>query len=420
MLVRMHRILHSLRIDSGTWALAALMSSLLLPGIAHADGWEAMSGDCIKALGQADKVTAKRLLECADSFSSEARLDKLTATDRAAIEKGLRWMYEHGDATAESIARSGLVRLDIRLAARGPREAGSQPVAAVDTERKKYDPPEAKDADRGAADKLADDAIKLLKKKKWADGVKVLEKAVEKDPRNEKALYNLACGEANMDAKRSRAVEHLQYLADLGGEDATRRLVKARTDPDLEPVRETPDFKRVTGYVRVQVINTIGSPGEKAVENIQKLLAKLEQRKADEKDEDKPLDTPTIQFKPYAKAQTSLIADLLKSPNVRLDPITFETKYDIIVRWGTKVENGKPFSLGPDTGDEAIADARKKQNKILAHPDAALNKVNKVLNTPDRAYSEAQAAGSRVEATANKAKGAAEKMKSLGEKLNKL
>lgn len=385
------------------------------------EGWDAMSDSCIKELGAPEKSDAKRLLSCADTFSADARLDKLSSADKSSIEKGMRWLYDNGDDVAARIARDGLMRLGIKLPSRGAsKDAGNggAPTAVGQPERKKYDPPEAKDAERKAADKLCEDGVKLLKKKKWADGAKLLEKGLEKDPRSEKVLYNLACGEANIEARRAKAVDRLQAMADLGSDEATKRLVKARADPDLEPLRDNADFKRVTGYARIQIVNTVGAPGEKGLENIQKLLGKLEHRKADEKDEDSPQDTPSIQFKAHAKAQSSLLADLLKA--TKLDLLPADSKYDIVVRWGTKLENGKPLSIGPDTGDEAIADARKKQNKVLAQPDAALNKVNKVLNTPDHAYSEAQAAEKRVEGTLNKAKGTVEKMKGLGEKLNKL
>jgi hypothetical protein len=403
------------------WLFAMFLAMVALPAHA-ADSWDTIADGCIKALGTPDKSDAKRLLSCADTFSADARLDKLSSGDKSAIEKGLHWLYDNGDDTAARIAREGLMRLGVNLPARSskgdPGRAAGGTTAQSEPERKKYDPPEAKDSERKAADKMSDDAVKLLKKKKWADGAKILDKALDKDPRGEKVLYNLACAEANLDGKHGKANEHLQDLADLGTDEATKRLLKARSDPDLEPLHDLADYKRVTGYARILVVNTVGTPGEKGVENIQKLLVKLDHRKADEKDEEKAQDSPSLQFKPHAKAQSALLADLLKA--TKLDLIQGESKYDIIVRWGTKIENGKAVSLGPDTADEAIADARKKQNKVLAQPDAALNKVNKVLNTPDHAYSEAQAAEKRVEGTVNKAKGAVEKMKGLGEKLNKL
>ncbi len=405
------------------FTMAGLMLSCCWAAPSQAtSGWDGMAPVCIKAFAAPDKSDAKKLLSCADTFSAEARTDNLSGADKSTIEKGLRWMYDNGESPAPAVARDGLTRLGIKMPAKGSAttaKSNGTNVVAAEAQRKKYDPPEAKTADAQAADKMAKEAVaKFVSKKKWTDGAKQLEKALEKNPRGEYILYNLACTLANMEGKQDKADEYLQDLADLGTEDATKRLVKARTDPDLEPMRDNSDFKRITGYARIQVVNTIGTPGDKGVENIQKLLAKLEHRKADEADVDKPQEFCVVQFKPHAKALAGLVSDLLKSP-VKLDEIK-EGKYDLIIRWGSKVEDGKAISLGPDTGDEAIADARKKQNKVLAQPDAALNKVNKVLNTPDHAYNEGQAAISRTETSVKKAQGAVDKVKGLGEKLNKL
>jgi hypothetical protein len=400
------------------WGVAAMLG-WAIPAQAD-DSWNGNASDCIKAFGAPASADGSRLTRCAGLFGADANLDGMSAGDRGTCEKGLRWLYDNGDATGAKVARSALVRLGIQLPVRG--QASASAGKSAQTERPKYDPPEVSDADSKAANKLVDDGVKLLKKQKWAGGVKILEKALAKDPRGVRALYNLACGEANIESKRPKALEHLQNLADLGDDAATKALLKTRSDDDFMPLRDNLEFKRITGYARVLIVNTIGTPGEKGAENVQKLLDKLELKKVDSKDEDKPTNHPVIQFREHAKALTGLLASLIDHKDVHpaLEPMQGEGKYDVIIRWGTPVKDGQPISIGPDTADEAIAEARRKQNKVLAQPDAALNKVNKVLNTPDRAYSEGQAAVNRVENTVNKAKGAAEKVKSLGDKLNKL
>jgi hypothetical protein len=320
-----------------------------------------------------------------------------------------------------------LLRLDVKLPARAPK--GDDPAApqAVE-ERRRYDPQEARTAEREAADKMVKDGIALNKKKKWKEGALMLAGSLDKDPRSEAALYNLACAEANQSDKHADATRHLSNLADLGTDSATGRLIKARTDPDFDAIRDEPDFKRVTGAMRIQIVNTIGGAGEQAVENIEKLLVKLDQRKPDNKDDDSaPLDHPQIQFKSHAKAQTALLADLMNHPKVELQPMAADssTKNDIVVRWGAKVTvdadgKKKADSVGPETVDEQVAAARRKQNKVLAQPEQAINKVNKVVDTPGRTYTEAENMGKRVTNTVDKAKGAADKVKGLTDKINKL
>ena len=339
--------------------LGLLSATVLAPGLAHGAAWDEQGVACLVAFNKPAEANEKSLVGCADAFGTSARLERISAHDRKCAEQGLRWLYEHGSDPGSAIARESLLRLDVKLPPRAPRPQEADAARSSD-ERKRYDPPEARTADREAADKLVKDGVALNKKKKWKDGAGQMEKALDKDPRSEAALYNLACAEANLPDKHPDAMRHLRDLADLGTDSATNRLIKARTDADFDGIRDEPEFKRVTGAIRVQVVNTIGGPGEAAVENIQKLLVKLDQRKPDAKDDDgAPLDHPQIFFKAHAKAQTGLLADLLHHPQVELQPMSAADtgKYDIIVRWGAKVTvdpdgKKKADSVGPEMVDD--------------------------------------------------------------------
>jgi hypothetical protein len=379
--------------------------AVALPATAS-DNWKQHQKECLPLFAEPTKSAEARLINCADDFATDAVVDALRGDDQAVIEKALRHLYEKGSDLASKIARLGLQRLGIKLP---PRGAGSQMAG----ERSKYDPPEAKSDAVAAADKLTQEGAGLVKKQKWKDAVAVLVKAVEKNPRSEKALYQLAMAHANLDDKKP-CYQYLQHIADLGTDEGARLLIKARSEDLFEAVREETDFKRLTGYVRAQVINTVGDVGDPGVENIVKLFDKLELKKPDKKDDEtKPQPYPTVRFKAHAKAQTSVIAELLNDSETRLEPIT-EGRYDIIIVWGTKVdEKGKPINLGPETADDAIASARKKQNRALAQPEAAINKVNRVLDTPERTINEVGKMKDRVLGVGDKAKGAVDKVKDL-------
>ncbi|MSQ83368.1 MAG: hypothetical protein EXR77_10865 [Myxococcales bacterium] len=406
-------VCRTLTVAAATWIAAALASPAAMA--ADRQPWKAISLDCMATFAAPDKADEAKLFTCADGFAAEAVLESLTANDKTAAEKGLRHLYDKGSDKSAKTARLGLQRLGINLPFRAARPAGEKATATPD--RAKYDPPEAKDADKKAAEKLYKDGLALLKKKKWKEGVAILTKGLEKNPRSEKILYNMACGEANLPGDKKPCWTNLQHLSDLGSDYAAELLIKARTDADYEGVREEADFKRMTGYMRVQVVNTVGDVGDPGVENILKLFDKLGHRKPDKKDDESaPQPAPTIQFKAHAKAQVAVIAELLNDQETKLDPIQMgDSKYDMVIRWGTKIdEKGKPINLGPDTADEAMAGARKKQNKALAQPEQAIGKVNKVIDTPNRVISEAGKMKDRVLGVGDKAKGAADKVKDLG------
>ena len=377
--------------------------------------WKTLATDCLGMFNAPDKHDEAKLFTCADAFMTEAIVEDMAAVDKSSAEKGLRYLYDKGADKSAKVARLGLQRLGITVPIRPPR--GNGEVKSAAPERAKYDPPEAKDADKKAAEKFYKDGVALLKKKKWKDGVAVLTKGLEKDARSEKILFTLACGAANMDGDKKPCWVRLQQLSDLGTDYAAELLVKARTDADFEGVREEIEFKRLTGYLRAQIVNTVGDLGDPGVENLLKLFDKLGQRKPDKKDDEAtPLPSPVVQFKAHAKAQVAVIAELLNDPDTKLEPIdNSASKYDLVIRWGTKVDDkGKPINLGPDTADEAVAKARQKQNKALAQPEQAIGKVNKVLDTPNRVISEAGKMKDRVLGVGDKAKGAADKVKDLG------
>ncbi|MSP91917.1 MAG: hypothetical protein EXR79_08995 [Myxococcales bacterium] len=401
--------------------MGAVAGVVAIPTTGHAGEWDDRQKDCLASFAEPAKADDKKLLACADLFSAEAGIEKLSGGEKKSIETGLRYMYDNGSDVAARRAREGLFRLDVRVPVRANRDGGGAKESAP-SERKRYDPQEAKSADRAECDKLAKDGVKQIKAKKFGAAIGSLEKALQKDGRSEFALYNIACAEAHIDGKKPKAFEHLQNMADLGTDASAERLIKARTDLDFEDVRDESEFKRITGYARIQIVNTLGKSGEKGVENIEKVLVGIGHRKPDHTEEDKLLEAPVIVFKGHSKAQVALIAEILGNTQTRLDPMSGESKYDIIVKWGSKVnkETGKADSEGPANVDEAMADARKSQNKTLAKPEAAINQVNKVVDTPNRVVSNVEGMKSRVEMTGNKIKGVGDKVKALSEMPGKL
>ncbi len=393
------------------------------PALAQASKrWDKVSSRCTAAFSGPAKATADELETCADTFNAYALGRDITSLNRGDIEKGMRWLYEKGAMRASMIGRDGLFRLGIKLPIRGDAPLSTGGATARPT-RERYDPPYASHSDKRAAEALAKKGVALLGRKKYGKGALALEGAVAKDPRSEFALYNLGCGYALQD-KRSDALTQLQHLADLGTDEGLERLIKARSDRDFEPMRDDPDFKRITGYMRIHVINTIGRPGEAAIANIYELLEKLGHAEVDRDKNGDRLEAPEVHFKPHTKAQVALIGDLLNHPRVRLEPMKGDSRYDLVIRWGARIESvdGKPQaeSSGPEVVDDKMNAAKRKQNEILAKPEGAINKVDKVVSTPERTYNTAESMGKRAEGTFNKGKGVIDKVTGIGDKINSL
>ena len=404
-------------------ALALLAVILLCTAAiaARKDNWTRNASMCSSVLAKPAKATADKLEVCADAFNTDARFHLLTSGKKSDAKKSLKYLYENGSDRGATIGREGLYRFGLKLPPREPK--GDEPAKAVAKKRIKYRPEEVSKANRNRARAKAKKGISQLKRKRYGAAESMLKSSIGMDPRCEFCIYNLACAEARQN-KRKPTYEHLQWLSDLGSDDGIERLIKARTDSDFDRVRKTSQFKRITGYARIHVINTLGDAGEKAMDNIEIMLKEMGHAKPDSDDKNKAQDFPQVLFKEHAKAQSLVIAQLLNHPRVRLDPQKKKSKYDIVIVWGAKVKreggNVAVESMGPKTVDGKMASARSAQNKVLAKPDQAINKVNRIVDTPERTYKSVESMGKRVEGTFNKGKGVFEKVTSIPDKITSL
>ncbi|HAN31431.1 MAG TPA: hypothetical protein DCQ06_07520, partial [Myxococcales bacterium] len=327
------------------------------------------------------------------------------------------------DVQTSIVSRDLLYRYGVRV----PVRVGGPSVTAIKSEkasaRKRYDPPAASKGNQASSASKTKAGIKLLLKKRYSSGVRTLHAAIKLNPRNEKAIYNYACG-LSLSKKRKDALQWLQNLADLGSEASSEHLIKARSDGDFTAIRSQSEFKRITGYARIYVINHIGMAGEKAVENIETVLKKLGHTDIKLGNNDKPRNEPELLFRQPSAAQVSLLAELLNHPRTRLGKIKDDAPYDIIIHWGAKVKkkDGQVSveSFGPSTVDKKLDAARSKQNRILAKPERAINKVDRVVSSPERAYKKVENMGKRADRTYKKTKGVFNKVKGFGEKINSL
>src|SRR5262249_55245939 len=87
-------------------------------------------------------------------------------------------------------------------------------------------------------------AVRKLKAKDWAGASADLHAAIERFADHVKAHYNLACL-ASLTGDRTTALEQLRWLAASELPEAGKKLLKARTDPDLRSIRDDPDVKAI-------------------------------------------------------------------------------------------------------------------------------------------------------------------------------
>jgi tetratricopeptide (TPR) repeat protein len=85
-------------------------------------------------------------------------------------------------------------------------------------------------------------AFRFFATKEYDKARNVLEEANRENPDDAGVLYNLACAESML-GRTQDAIAHLERS--IAGQDRFR--VAARTDPDLDPIREDARFKELVG-----------------------------------------------------------------------------------------------------------------------------------------------------------------------------
>jgi tetratricopeptide (TPR) repeat protein len=408
--------------------LFPLFAALLLPTTLFASDWSQAKGTCDEHFDKyegADLATLKQCLMLWEAYKPTADIDN---EDKRRLGPVLNHLYWSGDEEAKYYASQSMSRMQLQPStapagggAPAKKQYNSQKVEEKQkAERPKYRPREASKAERAAADKQVQMGLKEHKKGKYRKALEYFETALSKDPGSVAALYNFACA-SSLDGNKDDAVEHLQRLVDLGTKEATVKVKKARTDRDFDPIRDDPDFKRVTGFSRVKVVNGVGEYGEEEVERIIKTLQTLGyevvQGGADKHDRSYPI----VWYKKHSKHIAPVVEKALNHPKTRYQLIDWDSQFDLIVSWGDIIRKnkfGEPIvkSYGPKDPDDAekkMEELAWEEDRALQEPDKVSRKVEHTAGAPGRTKMRVESGARRVEDTLKRGKGAVDKATGL-------
>jgi len=172
------------------------------------------------------------------------------------------------------------------------------------------------------------------KKNQLGKAIKSYEEALEVNPYNVAAKYDLACALA-VKGDRKEALKVLEELYKWDDYEAEQRLTKARSDEDLEVLRSDPNFKFMTGYIKIAVINAAGSAGQEQTEKIKEKLIKKNFPVASTNVTSAFQTQPVIYYRAGFDDYADQIKSILGIQNVKLmaKPTSDD---DILVYWGER------------------------------------------------------------------------------------
>ena len=406
--------------------LALLAALATLP--AQASEWGQAKGTCdqqFEAFESADLATLKQCLMLWEAYKPTSEIDD---EDKRRLTPVLNRLFWSADEEAKYYAQQSMTRMQIQPAAAPTGGTGTasrkynteKVVEKARTDRARYKPREASKPERAAADKQVSLGLKEHKKGKYAKALQYYSDALSKDPGSVPALYNYACA-SSLDGNKNDAVEYLQRLVDLGTKEATQKVKKARTDRDFDPVRDDPDFKRVTGYARIKVVNGVGEYGEEEVERVTKTLQQLGYEVVPGGADKHDRSYPVVWYKKHSKHIAPVVEKALNHPKTRYQLIDWDSQFDLIVSWGDLVRKnkfGEPVvkSYGPKDPDEAekkMEELAWEEDRALQEPDKVSRKVEHTAGAPGRTKMRVESGARRVEDSYKRGKSAIDKATGL-------
>ncbi len=321
------------------WSLLVLL--LLWVGVANAQPqWEREKGDCDKILmsTKRSRRNLSRVSECTELFLTYRDPTILSPKQRRKYRRGFSVLYYKGDEDGRENALEALKMIDAKPLDRDlvfPEEAEASSAVA---KHRCVSYPEVSAARERKARKYNKKGLKAYRRRKYRKAVSYFEKAMKADPNYLEAIYNAACNYALLRDSRA-AVELLRDLKSRCGREPRVFLRKAHRDRDFRYIRKDPEWREVTGYVEILLLNGAGPEGEPHVARIKRDMATMGRRPAFVGTDKYPRSKPLIYYKPAFKELAEKLKDVVASPSTKLKEINFNTairkyNFDIIVVWG--------------------------------------------------------------------------------------
>ncbi|MFT7581709.1 MAG: hypothetical protein ACI9MR_003387 [Myxococcota bacterium] len=374
------------------------LAAFSVSGSALADDWKDNRGDCDKTAFKAPANTdLAKVAKCVKLFSAYQDVDKVEGSYKARVVAAMKRMYVQGSERDAKIAKIALKRLGVRsLPDRLAADSGAKKVTKKKpTKRKKarkaFQPPSPSKGQIKSAKKYFKRGFKDYRKKKYGKALKNYLKMTDVAPGYAKGHYNVACVYALEDDDANMA-KYLQNLADLGanGDAAALEMLKlTRNDEDFAGVRDkSTEFKRITGYARIRIQNSLGELGEDNVDNLQASLKKLGHEVTEISPTKKKWKHPVVWYAAHAKGVAYIATKLLNHPDTKTKQLSVKQLkgYDLIIAWGdvVKDEDPKEWISDPADAEKKIDDLARKQDELLSAPSDAVDEVEDVLSTPDK------------------------------------
>ena len=343
--------------------LILLFTILFFPLTATSQGtyWEQYKGDCEPTLQYPDRYNLDEVRECVITWERYRKVAGLSVDEKSSYAKGMSRLFYEGDETDKMLATAALDRMGIgephplkdnkvvekplsttrHVEKTAPEDIGEIQRLREAHKRKPRIALRPVNAKKVSASKSFNrSGMSLYKKKLYSKAIHDFELALEQNPFNMTAKYNLICNlalSADVDSLNS-SLYHLDELSRWEGDDIYHDLKEqmrhARTDEDLILLRNEPLFKILTGYMEIEVLNGTGSIGLEKVKQIKSQIEGMKYKVNKFGNDRYVRHYPIIYFRPGFEEEVQIMKKILNSAKTKERKIHWDTIYDMVIVWG--------------------------------------------------------------------------------------
>ena len=373
------------------------------------DYWSTKGGRCDTILKTPYANDLSDLVRCTKMWEMYSRVDDIPLKDRSMYAVAFsRVSYQATDPYDRAIADAALTRICIprhpmgsngevreeipdklecsntgisELSIKGTAVASSNP---YEGRKGRVQLGEVSDRDAAGANASYKKATAERKKKNLHKAIPLYREALNQNPYHIGARYDLACA-LSLNGDEMGALRELEELYTYNDAEAEQRIIKARSDEDFEPIRDNPNFKLLTGYVRISVVNGAGAVGEPQVASIKK---RLEQHHFPVAEVGKGgiQTVPQIWYREGFDDYANKIRDALGIRNIKVNTMRKpQTDDDILVVWGQP----EAATLGLGQHDPIVQGERAKEKSMTDALNENADSIGKTKQSVDKANSTA-------------------------------
>lgn len=356
-----------MQLSSRLTVLCLFICALLMLGCAStntketasAKYWNSHKGDCDQILLMPHAYSLTQVAYCTKMWETYRYVNELELKDRSKYAVAFSAVsHKSADPYERAIADIALARIciprhpikengEIReeipdqlvctkgfsdFSVSGQGMASSNPFAKM---KRKFQIPDISSGDIKTSNSAYRKANEQrYKKKSISKAIGLYNDALDANPYNVQAKYALASALAT-ENEEEKALYHLEEMYKWDDDEAESMLSKAKNDQDFENIRDNPNFKLLTGFAHVVLINGATKIGFSQVDIIRKKLKAKSVVIADIARSERVEIMPQIWYREGFEDQAEQIKDILNFRNVSFQRMKVRDEpADIMVVWG--------------------------------------------------------------------------------------